>query len=425
MGKTSGYKLFDLIYEFFDNSHFKEFFDLNDANVLQWSLTVMEKLYSSGIMPSYIERNSGNDNLFEDEDFIAFWLSKCHFFGLLVIYVRFFENIEQNDVLKQLFLDNLGLYYAIDQSSTDLDYIFNNYLDEIKNRGTISVASKKGENGNQVDGELLRIINYKTFNEYVFAPLAKKEIGWNIGNSSPLFRGTQLMSNMVKAYEFGDEVTDLNLYPLISTSNVAIDSGYMLFTHTTGVNGLQYAEEEDLIPINNKVSYEVSFFIESLGDLTDLSFGVSAFNSQIQSLQLFDASTGTASTDNLFLDTIYPIVSDLGVWVRGVVYGSGETDLKGTLNIGVGNNLKFNTSCEYICPKILIDNSTNSVNMVRVKDIKVRPLALPYSLGQLSANNFIVNYLKNNSGKFENELNNIIRKELLPYNSNYQPIYLD
>ena len=432
MGVNSGYKESNVIFKYFDNTYFKEFFDLNDANVLQWALTVMEKVYDKGIVPSYVDRNSGNDNLFEDEDYIALYLSKCHFFALFVIYSRLFEDIESNTILKQLFLDNLGIYYAVDQSESDLDYIFNNYISEYRNRGTISVGSKAGESGNTIDGELLRLINYKQYNEYILALVGAHEMGGTIGNSSPLYRGTNLITNLTKAYEYGEGVTSLDLYPLFNSSFVYLVSDeIMLASPVGGSAGIDYdGDENKLIPINRGIGYEISFKCRFNLGITlppTISFGVSAYDINQSSVFLRLAETGITSSNNLFLNNSNTVlkISDKDVWIRGIIYPFDDDNKIGDqLNIGEGNNLRFNDSAEYIVPKIIAANNSDDFLETYLYDIKVRPLSLPFSLGQLGSRNFILNYLRNGSGIPTGELENIITKELLPYNSIYKPIYL-
>ena len=178
MSNVLGYSVVDLVYNKFDNSFFREFFDLNDPELLQWSLSVLEKIYDKGVLPSFIERNNG-DNIFYDEDFISWFFTKTHFFAIFVKYARVFENIKLNDILKVEFLNNIGLYFSIDQSSADLTYLIDNYISEFNKRGTNRIWAKDGELGNTIDGELLRLISYKTYNEFIFALLASNEVSPN------------------------------------------------------------------------------------------------------------------------------------------------------------------------------------------------------------------------------------------------------
>jgi len=45
---------------------------------------------------------------------------------------------------------------------------------------------------------------------------------WNINNNSPLYKGTKESVNLIKAYEFTEDVTDLTEFPLIEDSFVGV-----------------------------------------------------------------------------------------------------------------------------------------------------------------------------------------------------------
>jgi len=195
--------------------------------------------------------------------------------------------------------------------------------------------------------------------------------------------------------------------------------------------GIDYDGDEDkLIPINRNLGYEISFKCRfNLGTTLPptITFGVNAYDINQLSVLLKLAETGDTSSNNLFLNDSNTVlkINDKDVWVRAIIYPHNDLNkINDQLNIGEGNNLKFNDSAEYIVPKIIVTNNSDTFLETYLYDIKVRPLSLPFSLGQLGSRNFILNYLNNDSGIPTDELESIITKELLPYNSIYKPIYL-
>jgi len=60
-----------------------------------------------------------------------------------------------------------------------------------------------------------------------------------------------------------------------------------------------------------------------------------------------------------------------------------------------------------------------------IKDFKVRPLDREFSTGFIQSGPFIINWLKNNNQNLTNEqIEEIERKYLIPYNSTKKNIYL-
>lgn len=415
----------------FNNSFFREFIDVLNPDVLTWALNVLEKLYDRGILPQYLERNSGDSDLFEDEDFISFFFSKTHFFAILVIYSRLFENIENNNILKRKFLSDMGLYVALDQSDDDLDYIFNNYISEFENRGTNFIHYIKGTEGNAVDGEILRLLNHKSSDEFVFALLSNDEIGWNLGNSSPTYKGTDKITNITKAYEFSQDVEDISLYPLENAGFISLNTGFIKIVNpTTSTVGIRY--DGDLtkkIVVDSNVSYEMSFRItlDNASIFTfDFELGVDSYDVNNNSLGLVNNQDGVAS-NNFYLGTsdIFKITLT-EYWVRCIIFTSDTVNDGGELlNVGYGNNLRFQNGVNYIVPKILFSNFSDPLGEILIRDFKFRPLELPFSLGMLGVKNFIVNFVENFSGRFQDNVENIIKNELVPYNSIYNPIFIE
>lgn len=420
----------ELNYPYYSKSVFSKFFGVNDAEVLQWALTVLEKIYEKGILASYIDRGyvteGGGTSV--DDDFITFWYTKTHAFAILVHYARQFEDLANNEILLQELANNLGIYTTLSPDIQELSYIYNNYIDEFERRGTERIYEKQSSDDN-IDGELLRLLNYVSSDEFIFALVGREEIGWNIGNSSPLYRGTDRIVNLNKAYEDTIEVVDLNTYPLIDSSSISINGDYMLIENPSGDCGIGDDTDNDKkITINPSLNYEVSFRVKRVSgtpdSLNNISFGVDCFDESYNTLSLRSNKTGSL-TNWFFQNERITTVYDTDFWVRGIIFNKDNpinSDDDINLNIG-GNNLRFLSLAKYIIPRIIVNGGLGSAS-IYIYDIKLKPLSLPYSLGQLSAKNFIINYVDNNS-EFSNEnFETIVQNELVPYNSNYNPIYI-
>lgn len=73
----------------------------------------------------------------------------------------------------------------------------------------------------KINGEYLRLICYcANCDEFMFNYVNRKDRGWNIGNSSPMYTGLRNHRNtsILKGYEnFSEEVWDLSYYPIIGS----------------------------------------------------------------------------------------------------------------------------------------------------------------------------------------------------------------
>ena len=88
----------------FQGSIFSQFFTCADQTMINWALNVLEKLYKTGIVPKYIERNANSNQDFGDKDYLDFWYSVTTYFAILVKYARTFEAFNSDPVLLLEFL---------------------------------------------------------------------------------------------------------------------------------------------------------------------------------------------------------------------------------------------------------------------------------------------------------------------------------
>jgi hypothetical protein len=97
-------------------------------------------------------------------------------------------------------------------------------------------------------------------------------------------------------------------------------------------------------------------------------------------------------------------------------------------NIGTGTNLRFksDSTCKFI-PKIYLDNSSgvSTSGEMRVYGMRLAPAYSDYSTGFINTANVIQTWIKNNQGQYtENQIENIMKTELIPYTATLQNNYL-
>lgn len=386
----------ELPYPTYNSTYFKQFFEVNNINVFGWALNVLEKLYQTGIIPEYVVRNQGNNNL-EDEDFIVYFNTITHYFAIIVYYARQYRDISQSTFIleeflrqKQIELGNLTVNEKID--------VYNDYLTQFKQRGTSKVVSKATPAN--IDGEMLRLLRYSDPEEFIMALLRPKETGWCIGTSSPTWSGTENMINLIKGYEYTEEVIDLTKYPLKDSENISIEDGSMKISSVAagGSSGISYIEDETKkITVSPNLDYEISFMIKTDALDNNLIFALKGYDISENNINFISVKLGSSS--NYFVNSRPLIKTGQYYWVRGILYNKDKTVDVNDYCFPDGNNLKFGSAdTRYIVPVILLNNTTISTSdSFWIKDIKIRPLQTPFTQGQLGIHDIVMGYVVNNN----------------------------
>ena len=258
----------------YNNSIFKQFFEENDSAVLGWANNVLRKLQGSSILPTWINKT-------DNEDFDVLWGTITHLFAIIVLYARQYNNIDSNQILFQLFVSDRGLVNDFVTSQEQMEYMFNNYIEEFQKRGKRDILSKEGI----LLGELLRLIRYNETDEFVFAELQPENTGWCLGYSSPTWDRTEKVNSVYKAYEYQEGVQSLDNYPLLRGVNANIISdennpedgifNAMTFygTQVTGIDGRE--DLNKLIVVDSNLTYNISFQLKvSSLENQNIKFGV-------------------------------------------------------------------------------------------------------------------------------------------------------
>lgn len=399
----------DLTYPLFDKVVFKKFFNVNDINVFGWALNVLEKIYEKGnILPSFYER-ALNRTTTEDEDFIVYWNSITHFFALLVYFARQFDNISNNSILLTEFLKSKDLILPIDKNIEDLTLIFNNYIEEFKKRGTSSIVDRTGN----VDGELIRLLDSKVYNELNFCLFQNFNSGWCIGKSSPLWIGTENILNIIKGYEKSNEVLFKTNYPLVGDQYITVTSGKLILTNSSGITGIKYSNDDSFkIVVDDEVDYEISFKMKQSVKVSNISFGVQCWDKNNN--ELIPTNIYTEGFTNYFFENQSLPIAGAEYWVRGVLFSSNKTSELSRPNIGYGYNLKLRINSSYIVPIIVVNG--DGATDVEISDVVIRPRKLNFSQGQLGTRKILYIQARNNNMSFNSDqLDEIVRSKLIPY----------
>jgi hypothetical protein len=329
-------------------SNFVNYFNFNNICSIAWSVNVLDKLYNKGIIPNYIERGLSGDNT-TDRDFIDFWRAVTHYFALYVCLARQFQFYYQNRDLLLEYVKQRGLIVCDDISYIDLMYLMEFHYDEIRQRGTRQVFEQKATDtsvtgSKQVDGEYMRMICFDNRDEFIRNLNRNEHIGWNIGNSSPMYKGLQGVLGVNKYYidyvaDIVNLQNDLNLtdssYPYISlyddsksnsisnsiSTSISTNSDLdAVIIRPPGVGqSVGIGGGDRRIVINPNLDYEISFFVKCSFD-TDIKikFGVVAYDKNDNVIQLRRNDSYVISS--VFLNNITLNQPDKYYFVRGILF---------------------------------------------------------------------------------------------------------
>ncbi len=423
----------------FTDLYFNQFFNYNDDAVLRWALNVLDKLYQKGIVAKYLERDEEDGT--DDDDYIALFGAVSHFFAILVRYAREFRDFTLNDILLLDYLKQKNVFLCDDMELADLQTMLANLYINFLERGTNEISKAIGEDGRVLDGELLRLLCKADTDEFLFALIEKEKTIWNVNNNSPLYKGTKSAINLTKAYEYTEDLEDLDNYPLLEDGFVtAYTDGsketIRIFdvdpTSGTLVSGIGDAENQDkLILIDPRMSYEITFQVKQaiLGDYLHLK--VNLYNEDEVLLTGSPISATTGVQTNLSIDSESLNKNDEYYFIRAILFNQiTEFDAKHVLDVGFGNHLILNSEgIKYMSVELgsSIDSggSWDANNDLRIYDFKVRPLVENFSNGFVMISNVLTSFIENNSEDTNQVVENKIKRFLIPYNTTLKNQFLD
>lgn len=401
--------------EIYNKTVFKRFFEENDPAVMEWAENVLEKVSSPGILPTFIKKDG--------EDFKAYWETVCHIFALVVLYAKQYNEIDTNKILFELFIENRGLVTDEVNTLEQMKYLFNNYVKEYRKRGTLDIVNKEGT----ILGELLRLIRYKTEDEFIFALLMSRDTGWTMGHSSPTWNRTDTVLNVAKGYETTESVKDLNAYPLVSPTGVVIvddidNNGTPIQAMTFVGNALVGISSEidktKLFPISENLSYQISFKVKTSSTSNqNLKFGVEVFNEAVQPM-ICKESYGSVDSNNFVSGSkgiLELPVAEVYYECRAILSKKNRVYAKQLeLNFPKGRGLQMKDGMKFLSLSLTQDRSKSSVP-IYIYDIKIKPLFLPFYQGNLGEKDVIAAYYLNNSLTSEEGVKKFTEDYLVTY----------
>ena len=432
-----------------DNSIFSDIAWSEETELLAKNL--FKKLYYRGILPMYILRGD-NQDVNEDSDFISLFYSVAKYFAIIIRFFKRFENFYNDEELMLEWLRQNEIQFDESTTSlTQLQFLARHLYDEIRKRGTTMVFKRQGDvvNGKEIeiDGELIRLIRSKRSDELLYENIPFKKLGWCIGNSSPLYRGTAFSEKLNKTKESGEDFEDIDNFQTFFNRNSALsiiqadNAKKVLFCKTTGNSACGLGRIDESVEISDRIytadpnlDYEITFMFnpQLTGNGAKINFGVEAFDVMKNKLDNAFITPNGEKVTEMFMDGIPMSNFRENQWyfVRGIIHAYSSSFVENVkLNCGFGNNLTFdNKFIKYILPKIYL-SSQNSSQMF-LWNYKIRPLIrgtniLPlksgfensHSLGFIQCPQIFYAYFRNNNNsQSKSEITDIIERYLLPFN---------
>lgn len=390
----------DALNVYFSNSLFQKYFQSSDPDVLNWYINVLEKLYDKGLLANYVSRDN-------TEDFFSFFGSVAKFFAFYVKLARVFSKFYDQRSLIEDFLDQRSLAISPNDTLEDLQFLMETYYSQMSRRGTHTILDKKVD-GAPVNGELLRTVHYQNEDELVFLPYKKERFGWNLGNSSPLYRSLKINESLNKIPWSLGELTMNGCAPYLTGGSVV--SGEVVMSAGGGQINVTSA---DGIVVDPNLDYQLSFKIKLPADKV-VTFNLAGYD--VEGTVVTNISRATGNPTNNFFTGAKMSRADKYIEVRCYLYNRSRGLFVGdTTNIRQGRNIIANANLAKIVFSIVTDGAAH------IKDLQISPMMTSYSRGFLQVNNFISLWIKNrNDKKSLKELRDFISRFLLPYNTQLQ-----
>ena len=411
---------------------------------------IFKKLYYRGILPDYIKR-AENSSYNEDKDFVDLFYSIARFFSILISFFRRWENFRNDEDLLREQVRGYGIYFnENDITLSELKYIAQNILSQAQQRGTEMIFKRKGVA--PIDGEFIRLTRNRICDELLYEYIPIYKIGWCLGNSSPIYKGTAMAYNLNKTKENTKDFQSLSNFVLsksgtgsYSLQNTDNKKVIRLSATSRGTGHSSIGRiisninvGDNIYSADSQLDYEITFAFKinsgtNLSQLT-LNFGVEGFDINKEKLNdAFSTVDGFQVSENFFDQSMD--IWKIGQWyyARGIIHAySSENVIGSKTNLGIGQDLVFNNSfVKYIIPKIEFYTKTAQNASIDIYDYKIRPLIrgkniLPlkngsidsHGLGFIQGSKILYTYVRNNNnGQSEDEIIDIIERYLYPFNT--------
>lgn len=403
----------------YNNSYLSKYLPFLNIDSINWTVNVLNKVFKSGIVPKFIERN--NNVNWEDEDYINFWWNIIYINALKYTYSSIFSNIlDYTNLAKKLLIqkdiipgekDDLATYY----------YLLTHYYDEIMKRGSPSVFDNDRTLPNnfiniKLKGELLRLCNQPSTIESSFGIISGSETGWIVGTTCPNYRYNDSYVDFIKGFETSEDIKDVTLYSLLNDQFVSlydvsndpevVENYFKINTLNNSVFAGVNANKNKAILVDEESDYEISFKVKGLVPGNQLNFGVKGYNFLGNEVSFINLSDNV--NNNIFITT-NELTGDL--FIKGIIRFKSCESVDNIPHLKELNNLKFPGGIETISPVILIASN----NDVYLYDIKIKLLPPTYTQSTIFYNSeLIIKVLENYISLTKDEISNILTEKLIP-----------
>lgn len=392
---------------FFNQSLFSRYFGAYDQGVLNWYVNVLQKLWDKGLIPNYMTRDQD-----DPDDFLALWSAVAQFFAYYVTFARVFATFYNNTYLLTDFLNNRGLNISTQDTIGQMQAMLQTFYYQMSRRGTNAIWQDSDGSSDPITGvmgEFKRTVNYQTIDDFLFLLFRPQNFGWNLGNSSPLYKGLRVNDGLNKTpwslgyVSFVDAASYLTGGTTIGTDG----SGHSVVTAPAGSS----IAVTTGMKVDPNLDYEFSFQIQLAAD-AELTFDITGFDQNGNSQSLLSYKDGSAQT-SFFQDAVLSR-SDQYVMVRCYLYNSQRGMFAGdTTNIRQGQNLVMTTNVQNVKYSVAVSGGAATIY-----DFRILPMQTDWSRGYVQVNNFIATWLKNRNQVYTTmELEEYVSRYLIPYNS--------
>lgn len=402
------------VHEQYEQSFFDDVVPWHDSGAITWSMTVLRKVVGKGILPEFLNKKS--------EDSVSLWRSTTDFFSWIINYARKLVNFTNDENLLRKFLDNKGYFHAESDTVVMLNDVRENLYNRMSRRGTQEYK----------DQELKNLLNNNFPREYSFELSDRHKIGWNVGNSSPLYLGYEGHLPMVKGYEKSYDILDLASYPLINPGNVSIedDNGLdvMRIASTpageiAGISSGQVFQQPFAIPVSTELNYQLAASVKVANTNVNLSFGIHAFDQSGNFINTYEANNGQP-IKNFFFEASN--VNQAGEYykLRGILFSANhQYDSNAPSPIPMefgGTHLELNPDTAFVSPFLYVDNQSGgaAAENAFIHAFHFTYLSADKSTSFVDAANIIQAYLVNGKGRLTDAgMEDTIEGKLKPYNA--------
>jgi len=408
---------------------------------------LFKKLYYRGIIPNYIKRGENTDRN-EDEDYVVLFSSIAKFFATIIEFLKRFENINSNIDLLQEYVEQKGLFFDRGKVTiNELQYLAKNYYHELSKRGTEMIMFRKGHILNDsketnIDGEFIRLIQSTVNNELLYELIPSCNVGWCLGYSSPMYKGTNSKDiNLNKTPENTEDFKDISKYRTFGSASLQTDSNktFLRIGNNSGLGSNDNSDEKSYV-VSSRMDYEISFSFRTSSNNGNISFSVKGFDNLGNILNDSFIHPDNGEITNFFVQnlSLSHFVTNKWYNVRCIIHCYfSQKKYDDHLNIGFGNNLYFNNPfTRRIIPTIETDNQST----IDVWNYKIRPLVrgtniMPlrdkqinnaFSTGFLQSNRIFHIYFENkNKSQSKSDITDLIERYLLPFSVTDILTYID